>query len=185
MYVPRTHHCVDHLRGRPVLVTTISVSLLLTTSFRVAVQESPLLSVTMMGVPGSWSLSGSWATCWPSRTAPQPLVELAGLPTLDRRLVRVGLQVVVGLGRRVWRFGPGGVVGVVGLKVGELGFLRPCPTSRRNQAETLMAFSSRSLSIPRRIWGSTRKRTAVSMGMAGDTIIERHRRTTSAPTENI
>ena len=114
--------CVDHLRGRPVLVTTISVSLLLTTCLRVAVQESPLLSVTMMGVPGSWSLSGSWATGSPSSTAPQPLVELAGLPTLDRRLVRVGLQVVVGLGRRVWRFGPGGVVGVVGLKVGELLF---------------------------------------------------------------
>ena len=42
-----------HLRGLPVLVTTISLSLLLTTSLRVAVQESPLLSVTMMGVPAS------------------------------------------------------------------------------------------------------------------------------------
>ena len=39
--------------GRPVLVTTISVSLLLTTSVRVVVQESPLLSVTMIGVPGN------------------------------------------------------------------------------------------------------------------------------------
>ena len=76
LYVPR---CVDHLRGRRVLVTTISLSLLLTTALRVAVQESPLLSVTMMGVPGSWSLSGSWATRSPSSTAPQPLVELRGL----------------------------------------------------------------------------------------------------------
>ena len=61
-----------HLRGRPVVVTTISVSLRLTTSVRVVVQASPLLSVTLIGVPRSWSLSGSAATRSPSSTAPQP-----------------------------------------------------------------------------------------------------------------
>ena len=63
-----------HRRGRPVLVTTISVSLLLTTAVRVVVQASPRRSVTTIGVPGSWSLAGRSATCAPSSTAPQPLV---------------------------------------------------------------------------------------------------------------
>ena len=60
------------LRGRPVLVTTISVALLLTTAMRVVVQASPRRSVTTIGVPGSWSLAGRSATCSPSSTAPQP-----------------------------------------------------------------------------------------------------------------
>ena len=48
--------------------------------------------------------------------APAP-VELAGLPTLDGRLARVGPEDLVGLGRRLGRVGPGGVAG---LEVGEL-----------------------------------------------------------------
>ena len=62
----------SHRRGRPVLVTTISVSLLLTTAVRVVVQASPRRSVTTIGVPRSWSLAGRSATCAPSSTAPQP-----------------------------------------------------------------------------------------------------------------
>ena len=62
----------SHRRGRPVLVTTISVALRLTTSVRVVVQASPRRSVTTIGVPGSWSLAGRSATCAPSSTAPQP-----------------------------------------------------------------------------------------------------------------
>ena len=54
----------------PALVTRMSASLLLTTATMVVVQESPLLSVTEIAVPGSWSLSGSSATFSPSRTAP-------------------------------------------------------------------------------------------------------------------
>ena len=48
----------SHRRGRPVLVTTISVSLRLTTAGRVVVQASPRRSVTTIGVPRSWSLAG-------------------------------------------------------------------------------------------------------------------------------
>ena len=47
---PRVRH---QLLGRPAFLTTMVVSVLSTTSVRVVVQDSPLLSVTTIGVPGS------------------------------------------------------------------------------------------------------------------------------------
>ena len=88
-----------HHRGRPALVTTISVALLLTTSVRVLVQASPRRSVTTIGVPRSWLLAGRSAF---EHGAPA-LVELARRPPRDRPFLRVWCQGVgwrlVGLGR--------------------------------------------------------------------------------------
>ena len=106
-----------HLRGRPVLVTTISVSLLLTTSLRVVVQASPRLSVTRIRRSAQLVALGEVGHPLAFEHGAPALVELAGRPPLDGRFLRVGCQGVVGFGRRVWRVG---CRGVVGLPVGEL-----------------------------------------------------------------
>ena len=88
------------------------------------------------------------------------LVELAGRPPRDRRFVRIWLQLVGWLGRRVGcrarRLAP---------RRGKLVFKGLVDQAGATQAETLTAFSLRSRSSRRRIWGSTRKRTAFSGGM--------------------
>ena len=108
-----------HRRGRPVLVTTISVSLRLTTAVRVVVQASPRRSVTTIGVPGSWSLSGRSATCAPSSTAPQPWSSWRGVHPSTGGFCGSGSRASYGLSRHGWRVEGRGVVE---LPFGELFF---------------------------------------------------------------
>ena len=89
------------------------------------------------------------------------LVELAGRPPLDGRCLLVGASSSAGSA------GAAGGSGASASSSSPSGnsSLRAWWTRRRNHAETLTAFSVRSLSSQRRILGSTRKRMAVSGGM--------------------
>ena len=92
-----------HRRGRPVLVTTISVSRRADDGregrgpgVAPAVGDDDRRAAQQVA-------RGEVGHVRAFEYSAPALVELAGRPPRDRRFLRVGFQVVVGLGRRGWR----------------------------------------------------------------------------------
>ena len=136
------------LRGRPVFVTTISVSLLLTTLLEgrgpgvaPSVGDDDRRSAQLVAV-------GEFGNSLALEHGAPATVELSGLPTLDGRFPRVWFQGIVGLGRRLWR---ARFRGVVGFNVGELLFeaLLDQSSQPRRDVDGLISIARASHAKPR------------------------------------